>query len=117
MKLGALKREFIKNGGSDETFHLIAKLANTDKVLIDGDSNVVYGTDAEIGEIKKLAPQLFVKPAKGTNQGDNEHTKYNNQETDDDKKKKLLNQRLGTSKDGKNPLIDFYASHGIELKK
>lgn len=113
MKLGAIKKEFSINGGDDKAFALITKLVETDKVMIDEDSGVVYGAEAELKRIKEMAPQLFGKPKKGTDQ--------------DDKKPYVDPSESGGLLDGKrnkkdketgnHPLVDFYATHGITLKK
>lgn len=116
MRLGALKREFLKNGGDDKTFELVAKLATVDKILIDEDTGIVYGADEQIRKIKETAPQLFGKAKRGTDQTD---MSYNNSFDKDSTPEDFVKGRRNKTdpKTGANPLVDFYASHGITLKK
>lgn len=116
MRLGALKREFLKNGGDDKTFELVAKLATVDKILIDEDTGIVYGADEQIRKIKETAPQLFGKAKRGTDQTD---MSYNNSFDKDSSPEDFVKGRRNKTdpKTGSNPLVDFYASHGITLKK
>lgn len=116
MRLGALKREFLKNGGDDKTFELVAKLATVDKILIDEDTGIVYGADEQIRKIKETAPQLFGKAKRGTDQTD---MNYNNSFDKDSSPEDFVKGRRNKTdpKTGSNPLVDFYASHGITLKK
>ena len=111
MKLGALKREFLKNGGSEKSFELIQKIAERDKIFIDEDSQIVYGAESEVKRIKELAPQLFGKSSKGTDQSETGH-KFNQ---DDSDSKVFEGKRLqGKGKvEAKNALVDFYSSNGI----
>lgn len=122
MKLGTLKMEFDKNGGQPKQWELITKLADTDKIMIDEDSGVVYGAESEIKRLKELAPAFFGKPAKGAADGD---TSQNNQhdadeDSSEEAKKKaiedLKTKRLKKDKDGKNPLVAYYAAHGMLRK-
>lgn len=118
-KLGTLKQEFDKNGGNAKQWELITRLADVSKIMIDEESGVVYGAEAEIKRIKELAPTFFGKQAKGTADGD--MNTNNNHETDQGTEqekatKALATMRLKKDKDGKNPLVDFYASHNMLRK-
>lgn len=119
MKLGTLKQEFDKNGGNSKQWELITRLADVNKILIDDESGVVYGAEAEIKRIKELAPTFFGKSAKGTADGDiNQSTTHDGGDASDKEKaaKDLASKRLKKDKDGKNPLVDFYAAHGMLRK-
>lgn len=115
MKLGALKREFLKNGGNDKSFELVQKLADTQKVFIDEDSQIVYGAETEVKRLKELAPQLFGKSTKGTDQTDN--SERPNLEVDGDN---IFEGKRLTGKgkvEARNALVDFYSGSGIVIKK
>lgn len=117
IKLGALREEFMKNGGDDKKFPLIQRLAETSKIIIDEDSGVVYGTEGEVKRIKELAPELFGKPKKGVNDGDagsrDQHD--NPSEGDEAFKKGLEGARLKKGKEGTNPFAALYAAKGIKV--
>lgn len=120
-KLGTLKQEFDKNGGNAKQWELITRLADVSKIIIDEDSGVVYGAESEIKRIKELAPTFFGKSSKGTADGDiNQDGKHDADDSDDDAKEKarkeLSAKRLKKDKDGKNPLVDFYAAHNMLRK-
>lgn len=117
IKMGALSEEFEKNGGDPKKFELIRRLVDTQKVIIDEDSGVVYGTEGEIKRIKELAPELFGKPRKGVNDGDaGSNDRHDNpQEGDEQFKKNLEGARLKKTKDGKNPFEALFAAKGLKV--
>lgn len=117
MKLGTLKQEFDKNGGNAKQWELIQKLADTSKIIIDEDTNVVYGAEGEIKRIKELAPDFFGKKKAGVDDGDRGgDDRHDNLNADEAAAKKTLEgQRLKKTKDGKNPMIDFYAASGMTV--
>lgn len=114
MKLGALKREFEKNGGDIKAFDLVKKVAEVEKIFIDEDSQVVYGAETEVKRLKELAPQFFGKTTKKTEQNDfNNHVSV---ELDESifKGKRISGKDKSTTHDA---LIDFYSASGIVTKK
>lgn len=117
IKLGALREEFMKNGGDDKKFPLIQRLAETAKIIIDEDSGVVYGTEGEVKRIKELAPELFGKPKKGVNDGDSGTNDHHDKPTEGDEafNKSLEGARLKKGKEGTNPFAALYAAKGIKI--
>lgn len=114
MKAGSLREEFEKLGGDPKKFELIKRLCDTNKILIDEDSGVVYGAETEVKRVKELAPELFGKPKKGVNDGDSDQNNTHNASDDDAFKKGLEGARLKT-KDGKNPFEALYAAKGLTI--
>lgn len=117
MKLGSLKMEFDKNGGKPKQWDLIVKLADVSKVIIDEDTNVVYGAEGEIKRIKDLAPDFFGTSKKTVEDGD---TGGNNHLNEDNKDagKALEGKRLQKDKKtGENPMVAYYAAQGLTVSK
>ena len=116
IKMGALSEEFAKNGGDPKKFELIRRLVDTQKVIIDEDSGVVYGTEGEIKRIKELAPELFGKTKKTVNDGDVNSNDRHDQDANPDEafKKALDGARLKKDKEGKNPFEALYTAKGLK---
>ena len=116
MKLGTLKIEFDKSGGNPKQWDLIQRLTDTSKILIDDDTQVVYGAEAEIKRIKELAPEFFGTKKKGVEDGDTS----NNTNTDGEKDLNKLAEGKRLQKDkktGENPLVAFFAAQGANVTK
>ena len=117
MKLGALKREYIKNGGNEKSFELVQKLADTQKVFIDEDSQIVYGAESEVKRLNELAPQLFGKHQKGTDQSDNTNDRVEFEEGEEGSDLFKGKRISGKDKaDARKALVDFYSSNGIVIR-